>query len=81
MMRRGTAAGRRDEEPAMLPYEGWHRSTRSNNTNCACVEVGRRSRGVLVRDSKNVARRPLFFGREAWTAFLDTDSAFGGLAA
>ncbi|MFJ4622563.1 DUF397 domain-containing protein [Streptomyces sp. NPDC088812] len=55
----------------MLPNDGWRKSSRSSETNCACVEVARHERGVRVRDSKDVSHASIPFGPQAWTDFLD----------
>lgn len=47
---------------------GWHKSTRSADTNC--VEVAVDARRVLVRDSKRPGGPVLAFTRRDWTAFL-----------
>ncbi|MFF8959872.1 DUF397 domain-containing protein [Streptomyces sp. NPDC014894] len=48
----------------------WRRSSRSTAAN-NCVEAARLpDRALSVRDSKDVARRPLRFSSRAWTSFL-----------
>ncbi|HEY9372276.1 DUF397 domain-containing protein [Streptomyces sp.] len=55
-----------------LPSTGWHKSTYSSDFEDACVEASVRSdgEGVLIRDSKDHARRPLDVSAVAWQAFL-----------
>ncbi|GIG88388.1 DUF397 domain-containing protein [Plantactinospora endophytica] len=48
----------------------WHKSTRSDSTNC--IEVAYNLSGrVLVRDSKDRDGGTLVFGTSGWLAFLD----------
>ncbi|MGW2725385.1 DUF397 domain-containing protein [Streptomyces sp. NPDC001492] len=57
-----------------LPSTGWHKSSYSTDFEEACVEAcaNDRGRGVLVRDTKDRARRPLGVSGLAWRAFLGT---------
>ncbi|NES29164.1 DUF397 domain-containing protein [Micromonospora terminaliae] len=49
----------------------WRKSTRSNGSGGACVEVAGNVPGVVaVRDSKDPAGPVLTFGPAAWRAFL-----------
>ena len=66
-----------------LPSTGWHKSTYSSDFEDACVEASVRSDGdgVLIRDSKDHARRPLDVSAMAWQAFLsDRPGERGSLA-
>ncbi|MFJ8827604.1 DUF397 domain-containing protein [Streptomyces sp. NPDC102467] len=54
----------------MLPSTDWHKSSRSNDHNVACVEVTRGHRAVQVRDSKDLARPPFTVAAGPWTAFV-----------
>ncbi|OEV05770.1 DUF397 domain-containing protein [Streptomyces oceani] len=47
----------------------WIKSSYSGGGGGNCVEVAVGSGAVLVRDSKDVARRPLTVSSEAWSAF------------
>lgn len=48
----------------------WHKSTRSNGSGGACVEVARNlPRIVAVRDSKDPAGPALIIGRDEWASF------------
>ncbi len=55
-----------------LPSAGWHKSSYSGDCLDACVEVCVRTdgEGVLIRDSKDHARRPLDVSALAWHVFL-----------
>ncbi|MET8836916.1 DUF397 domain-containing protein [Micromonospora chaiyaphumensis] len=49
----------------------WRKSTRSNGSGGACVEVAGNLPGVVaVRDSKDPAGPVLTFGPDAWRAFV-----------
>ncbi|MFU8850131.1 DUF397 domain-containing protein [Micromonospora sp. SL1-18] len=49
----------------------WRKSTRSNGSGGACVEVADNLPGVVaVRDSKDPTGPVLAFGPEAWRAFV-----------
>jgi hypothetical protein len=49
----------------------WRKSTRSNGSGGACVEVAGNLPGVVaVRDSKDPAGPVLTFGPGAWRAFV-----------
>ncbi|GIJ25666.1 hypothetical protein Vqi01_08280 [Micromonospora qiuiae] len=49
----------------------WRKSTRSNGSGGACVEVADNLSGlVAVRDSKDPAGPVLAFGPAAWRAFV-----------
>jgi hypothetical protein len=53
-----------------LDGTGWRKSSYSGANGGNCVEVGRDSARVLVRDTKDRETGPvLVFGREAWVAF------------
>ncbi|MBG6063724.1 DUF397 domain-containing protein [Micromonospora ureilytica] len=53
----------------------WRKSTRSNGSGGACVEVAANLPGlVAVRDSKDPAGPVLVFPPDAWRAFVDSDS-------
>ncbi|WP_327034396.1 DUF397 domain-containing protein [Micromonospora ureilytica] len=53
----------------------WRKSTRSNGSGGACVEVAANLPGlVAVRDSKDPAGPVLVFPPNAWRAFVDSDS-------
>ena len=47
---------------------GWHKSSRSADTNC--VEVALDARRVLVRDSTHPGGPVLVFTQRDWVAFL-----------
>jgi uncharacterized protein DUF397 len=51
--------------------EEWHKSTYSNDTFSACVEVRRTAGGVGVRDSKDLAVPALAVTGRSWSFFLD----------
>ncbi|MEU1132638.1 DUF397 domain-containing protein, partial [Streptomyces sp. NPDC005900] len=53
-----------------LTLTTWHKSTYSNDTYSACVEVLLTGAGVAVRDSKDHTRVPLTLGPCAWGAFV-----------
>jgi hypothetical protein len=55
-----------------LPSTGWHKSSYSGDCLDACVEACVRAdrEGVLIRDSKDHARRPLSVSAVAWRVFL-----------
>jgi Domain of unknown function (DUF397) len=57
-----------------LPLTGWHKSSYSTDFEDACVEAraNQRGRGVLVRDTKDRALRPLAVSSPAWRTFLGT---------
>lgn len=49
----------------------WHKSTRSNGSGGACVEVARNLPGVIaVRDSKNTDGPALIVSRDEWARFI-----------
>jgi hypothetical protein len=49
----------------------WRKSTRSNGSGGACVEVADNLAGlVVVRDSKDPGGPVLAFGPDAWRAFV-----------
>jgi Domain of unknown function (DUF397) len=49
----------------------WHKSTRSNGSGGACVEVADNLPGIVaVRDSKDREGGALTFSREQWRAFI-----------
>lgn len=48
---------------------GWFKSTYSGSEGDNCIEVALRPDTVLVRDSKETARRALSVSREAWSVF------------
>ncbi|MEU5941583.1 DUF397 domain-containing protein [Micromonospora sp. NPDC047548] len=49
----------------------WRKSTRSNGSGGACVEVADNLPGVVaVRDSKDPSGPVLTFGPDAWRAFV-----------
>jgi len=49
----------------------WHKSTRSNGSGGACVEVARNLSGVIaVRDSKNPDGPTLIVSRDEWASFI-----------
>ncbi|MEU3896737.1 DUF397 domain-containing protein [Streptomyces sp. NPDC045251] len=50
---------------------GWFKSSYSSAQGDDCVEVAVTERAVHVRDSKDVARRPLGVGRRGWAQFVD----------
>nr|WTA66476.1 DUF397 domain-containing protein [Micromonospora sp. NBC_00855] len=53
----------------------WRKSTRSNGSGGACVEVAANLPGlVAVRDSKDPAGPVLVFPPDAWRAFVGSDS-------
>nr|WP_243718475.1 DUF397 domain-containing protein [Actinomadura sp. KC06] len=47
----------------------WQKSSRSDNTGGACVEVADLAAAVAVRDSKDPDGPKLVFGPAAWQAF------------
>ncbi|MGC4863926.1 DUF397 domain-containing protein [Micromonospora sp. DT53] len=52
----------------------WRKSTRSNGSGGACVEVAANLPGlVAVRDSKDPTGPVLVFPPDAWRAFVDSD--------
>lgn len=60
-----------DRNPPGLQFRGWRKSSYSESGgNTSCVEVGRASTKVGVRDTKNRAAGTLVFPADAWTAFL-----------
>ncbi|MFF9983839.1 DUF397 domain-containing protein [Streptomyces erythrochromogenes] len=49
----------------------WFKSSYSDSSDINdCVEVAATPGGVLVRDSKDIERTHLAFGRPAWAGFL-----------
>ncbi|MFI6782136.1 DUF397 domain-containing protein [Micromonospora sp. NPDC050276] len=53
----------------------WRKSTRSNGSGGACVEVADNLPGmVAVRDSKDPTGPVLVFPPDAWRAFVRSDS-------
>ncbi|WP_406062045.1 DUF397 domain-containing protein [Micromonospora sp. NBC_00860] len=53
----------------------WRKSTRSNGSGGACVEVAANLPGlVAVRDSKDPTGPVLVFPPDAWRAFVGSDS-------
>ncbi|GBP98766.1 DUF397 domain-containing protein [Streptomyces spongiicola] len=52
------------------PELAWFKSSYSTGDGGECVEVAIRSHAVRIRDSKDVARRGLAVGTEAWAAFV-----------
>lgn len=48
----------------------WTKSSYSEGSGNACVEVAHRSEAVLVRDSKDVGLAPFQVSGEAWNSFL-----------
>ena len=49
----------------------WHKSTRSNGSGGACVEVADNLPGVIaVRDSKNPDGPTLIVSRDEWASFI-----------
>ena len=49
----------------------WHKSTRSNGSGGACVEVARNLPGIVaVRDSKNPHGPALIVSRYEWASFI-----------
>ncbi|MGC5309294.1 DUF397 domain-containing protein [Micromonospora zamorensis] len=53
----------------------WRKSTRSNGSGGACVEVASNLPGlVAVRDSKDPTGPALVFPPDAWRAFVGSDS-------
>ncbi|MEY9214043.1 DUF397 domain-containing protein [Thermobifida halotolerans] len=56
----------------------WHKSSYSNDTGGACVEVAETPDNVLVRDTQHRELGHLRFTPEAWAAFL-TDIKSGHL--
>ena len=49
----------------------WHKSTRSNGSGGACVEVARNLPGIVaVRDSKNPDGPVLIIGRDEWVRLI-----------
>ncbi|WP_347813195.1 DUF397 domain-containing protein [Actinomadura sp. GC306] len=47
----------------------WKKSSKSDNTGGACVEVADLTAAVAVRDSKDPDGPELVFGTDAWRAF------------
>ncbi|MEU9360041.1 DUF397 domain-containing protein [Streptomyces sp. NPDC048301] len=56
----------------------WFKSSYSGSSGDNCVEVAMCSDVVLVRDSKDVPRRPLIISRRAWSKFMEGASALPG---
>ncbi|MEU8181535.1 DUF397 domain-containing protein [Micromonospora sp. NPDC049044] len=53
----------------------WRKSTRSNGSGGACVEVASNLPGfVAVRDSKDPTGPALVFPPDAWRAFVESDA-------
>ncbi|MET8261816.1 DUF397 domain-containing protein [Micromonospora sp. NPDC005553] len=53
----------------------WRKSTRSNGSGGACVEVASNLPGlVAVRDSKDPTGPVLVFAPDTWRAFVGSDS-------
>lgn len=50
----------------------WRKSSFSGGANGSCVEVGKRTDGVAVRDTTNRDGGTLNFSAGAWSAFLGT---------
>ncbi|MFI1952996.1 DUF397 domain-containing protein [Streptomyces xinghaiensis] len=50
--------------------QGWFKSSYSGSEGDNCVEVAISAETVLVRDSKDVQRRPLSVSPAAWADFL-----------
>jgi uncharacterized protein DUF397 len=49
----------------------WHKSTRSDGSGGACVEVARNLPGIVaVRDSKNPHGPVLIVNRDEWASFI-----------
>ena len=49
----------------------WHKSTRSNGSGGACVEVADNLPGIIaVRDSKNPDGPALIISRDEWARFI-----------
>jgi Domain of unknown function (DUF397) len=49
----------------------WHKSTRSNGSGGACVEVARNLPGVVaVRDSKDPHGPVLLMSKDDWASFI-----------
>ena len=49
----------------------WHKSTRSNGSGGACVEVARNLPGIVaVRDSKNPDGPALIVSGDEWASFI-----------
>ena len=58
-------------KPPDLAFRSWRKSSYSESGgNTSCVEVGRTSTEVGVRDTKNRAVGTLVFPADAWKAFL-----------
>ncbi|MEU4475278.1 DUF397 domain-containing protein [Micromonospora sp. NPDC023888] len=56
----------------------WRKSTRSNGSGGACVEVAANLPGlVAVRDSKDPTGPVLAFAPDAWRAFVGSDAVRG----
>lgn len=49
----------------------WRKSTRSQGSGDACVEVADLDSVVAVRDSKNPSGLPLAFDRRTWAVFAE----------
>lgn len=47
----------------------WQKSSKSDSSGGACVEVADLAAGVVVRDSKDPDGPKLVFGPDAWRAF------------
>ncbi|GAA3621808.1 DUF397 domain-containing protein [Streptomyces sp. S1A] len=47
----------------------WFKSSYSGGGGDNCVEVAMRPETVLIRDSKDTQRQPLFVSPAAWSAF------------
>ncbi|MGA4837328.1 DUF397 domain-containing protein [Streptomyces sp. G45] len=60
-----------------LTLTTWHRSTYSNDSFNACVEVLGTTAGVHVRDSKDLARPGLALSVRAWSAFVASAATDG----
>jgi hypothetical protein len=52
-----------------IDYVTWHKSSYSNGTGGACVEVANLDDSRAVRDSKNPAGPALTFTTAQWSAF------------
>ncbi|GFH37888.1 DUF397 domain-containing protein [Streptomyces pacificus] len=48
----------------------WFKSSYSTGSGGECIEVAVSAHTVRIRDSKDVARRGLAVGTEAWAAFV-----------
>ncbi|MET8819704.1 MULTISPECIES: DUF397 domain-containing protein [Streptomyces] len=53
------------------PELDWYKSSYSSAQGDSCIEVAITEQTVHVRDSKDVARRPLGVGRRGWAQFVD----------